>query len=97
MATVVVAAAGFMIYGPDAILTGAAAIDVAHPKAAASAAGFIMAMGNLGASLYSGVGVGLILTMTGRNWTAVFISLAVLSIIAAGMAAILWNAKPKSS
>ncbi len=95
MATIVVAAAGFMIYGPDAILTGAAAIDVAHPRAAASAAGFIMAMGNLGAFLYSGFGVGLILVLTDRNWTAVFISLAVLSILAAGMAALLWNEKPK--
>lgn len=97
MATVVIAAAGFMIYGPDAILTGAAAIDSAHPKAAASAAGFIMAMGNLGAALYSGFGVGLILVLTDRNWTAVFISLAVLSLLAAGMAALLWNEKPKGT
>ncbi|MBM4389286.1 MAG: MFS transporter, partial [Deltaproteobacteria bacterium] len=60
-ATLLLSLAGFMIYGPDAILTGAAAIDLSHPKAAASATGFIMAMGNLGASIVSGVGGGWIL------------------------------------
>jgi len=94
-ATLVLAAAGFMIYGPDAILTGAAAIDLAHPKAAASAAGFIMAMGNLGSAIVSGFGVGLVLDRSGGDWTPVFYALSVLSLMAAAMAALLWNARPK--
>ncbi len=95
-ATIVLAVAGFMIYGPDAILTGAAAIDLSHPKAAAAAAGFIMAMGNLGAALVAGFGVGLILDRSGGDWNPVFYTLAVLSLMSAGMAAILWNEKPKT-
>ncbi len=94
-ATIILGAAGFMIYGPDAILTGAAAIDLAHPKAAASATGFIMAMGNLGASLVSGFGVGMVLDRSGGNWTPVFYTLAVLSLVSAATAALLWNARPK--
>jgi OPA family glycerol-3-phosphate transporter-like MFS transporter len=95
-ATVILAVAGFMIYGPDAILTGAAAIDLSHPKAAAAAAGFIMATGNLGAALVSGFGVGLILDNSGGDWNPVFYTLAVLSLMSAGMSAILWNEKPKT-
>jgi MFS transporter, OPA family, glycerol-3-phosphate transporter len=95
-ATIVLAVAGFMIYGPDAILTGAAVIDLSHPKAAAAAAGFIMGMGNLGAALVAGFGVGYILDRSGGDWNPVFYALAVLSLISAGMAAILWNERPKT-
>ena len=95
-ATGVLALAGFMIYGPDAILTGAAAIDLSHPKAAAAAAGFIMATGNLGSALVAGFGVGLILDRSGGNWNPVFYTLAVLSLMSAGMAALLWNERPKT-
>jgi OPA family glycerol-3-phosphate transporter-like MFS transporter len=94
-ATALIALAGFMIYGPDAILSGAAAIDLAHPKAAASATGFIMAMGNLGNAIFSGVGVGFVLTQTGGSWTWVFSILSALSVAAAAMAARLWNEKPR--
>ena len=95
IATVILAVAGFLIYGPDAILTGAAAIDLAHPKAAASAAGFIMATGNFGSAIFSGVGVGYLLDRFGGSWTPVFITLAVLSVIASLMSMLLWNQKPK--
>lgn len=94
-ATILLAGAGFMIYGPDAILTGAAVIDVAHPKAAASAAGFIMAMGNIGGSLVAGFLVGRILDQNAGDWTLVFQVLAGLSVAAAAMSAVLWNKKPK--
>jgi len=97
VATALLAFAGFMIYGPDAILTGAAAIDLAHPKAAASAAGFIMATGNFGSAIFSGVGVGLLLDRFDGSWTAVFVTLSVLSVIAALMSMLLWNQKPKST
>jgi OPA family glycerol-3-phosphate transporter-like MFS transporter len=96
-ATGILAFAGFMIYGPDAILTGAAAIDLAHPKAAASAAGFIMATGNFGSAIFSGVGVGYLLDHFDGSWTAVFVTLSVLSVIAALMSMLLWNQKPKTT
>lgn len=96
MATSLLGVAGFLIYGPDAILTGAAAIDLAHPKAAASAAGFIMAMGNLGSALVSGAGVGKVLDMSQGNWNPVFIILAGLSVVASLMSMLLWNQRPKA-
>jgi sugar phosphate permease len=97
MATVVLAAAGFMVYGPDAILTGAAPIDLSHPKTAASATGFIMATGNLGSAVVSGLGVGLLLDRFGGSFAPVFVVLAVLSALSAAAAALLWNAKPRSA
>ncbi len=95
LATAVLGLAGFLIYGPDAILTGAAAIDLAHPKAAASATGFIMATGNLGSALVSGAGIGYTLDQGGGSWTPVFAILAGLSVVASLMSILLWNAKPK--
>ena len=95
IATLLLATAGFMIYGPDAILTGAATIDFAHPKAAASATGFIMATGNFGSALVSGFGVGYLLDLGKGDWTVVFIALSVLSVMASLMSMLLWNHKPK--
>jgi OPA family glycerol-3-phosphate transporter-like MFS transporter len=95
LATVVLAVAGFVIYGADATLTGAAAVDLSHPKAAASAAGFIMAMGNFGSMFVSGAGVGELLTHFKGDWTLVFALLSGLSVVAAALAALLWNKKPK--
>lgn len=94
-ATLVLAVAGFVIYGADATLTGAAAVDLSHPKAAASAAGFIMAMGNFGSMFVAGAGVGEMLTKFGGDWSMVFSLLAGLSLVAAALAAVLWNQKPK--
>jgi len=95
LATIVLAVAGFVIYGADATLTGAAAVDLSHPKAAASAAGFIMAMGNFGSMFVSGAGVGELLTHFKGDWTLVFALLSGLSVVAAALAALLWNKKPK--
>lgn len=94
-ATLILAVAGFVIYGADATLTGAAAVDLSHPKAAASAAGFIMAMGNFGSMFVSGAGVGEMLKEFGGDWSQVFMLLAGLSVVAAALAAVLWNQKPK--
>lgn len=43
-----IAAIGFMLYGPDALLTGAGAIDLGSGKNAAMAAGIINGMGSIG-------------------------------------------------
>jgi sugar phosphate permease len=42
---------GFMLYGPDALLTGAGAIDVGSRRAALAAAGIINGMGSAGSVL----------------------------------------------
>ena len=97
VATALLALSGFLIYGPDAILTGAAAIDLAHPKAAAAAAGFIMATGNFGSAIFSGVGVGYLLDRFSGSWTAVFVTMALLSVVAALMSALLWNQAPRKT
>lgn len=43
-----IGAIGFMLYGPDALLTGAGAIDLGSGKNAAMAAGIINGMGSIG-------------------------------------------------
>ncbi len=56
-ATAMLGLAGFLIYGPDMLMSGAASVDFSHPKAAAAATGFIMASGAAG-SILSGAGIG---------------------------------------
>jgi sugar phosphate permease len=48
---VTLAVVGFMLYGPDALLTGAGAIDVGSRRAALAAAGVINGMGSAGSVL----------------------------------------------
>jgi sugar phosphate permease len=57
VATTMLGLAGFLIYGPDMLMSGAATVDVSHPRAAAAATGFTMCMGATGA-IFSGAGVG---------------------------------------
>ncbi len=42
---------GFTLYGPDALMSGAAAIDIGTPRQAALAAGIINGMGSVGGAL----------------------------------------------
>ena len=113
VATAMLGLAGFLIYGPDMLMSGAATADV-HPKAAAAATGFTMAMGNFGAMI-SGAGIGWLrditptLTASMRDslppehaaifsaWTLIFLLLSVLSILSALLMVSIWNAKPKGS
>ncbi len=96
MATVMLGVAGFLIYGPDMLMSGAATIDFAHPRAAAAATGFTMATGAAG-SIFSGAGVGWLRDTTGGEWDLVFYVLAGLSLIPALLMVTIWNAKPKGS
>jgi sugar phosphate permease len=57
IATAMLGLAGFLIYGPDMLMSGAATVDFSHPRAAAAATGFTMATGAAGAIL-SGAGIG---------------------------------------
>jgi sugar phosphate permease len=93
MATVLLGLAGFMIYGPDMLMAGAATVDLSHPKAAATATGFTMCLGALGA-IFSGAGLGYLKDFAHGNWTLVFWVLAALPLIPAALMVSLWNARP---
>ncbi len=56
VATAMLGLAGFLIYGPDMLMSGAATADI-DPRATAAATGFTMCMGATG-SILSGGGVG---------------------------------------
>ncbi|MBI5486423.1 MAG: MFS transporter [Deltaproteobacteria bacterium] len=96
LATAMLGVAGFLIYGPDMLMSGAATIDVSHPQTAAAATGFTMAMGATGAIL-SGAGVGWLKDWAAGDWTAIFYAVAGLSAVSAMLMVSIWNARPKGA
>jgi OPA family glycerol-3-phosphate transporter-like MFS transporter/OPA family sugar phosphate sensor protein UhpC-like MFS transporter len=94
-ATVLLGAAGFLVYGPDMLMSGAATADV-HPKAAAAATGFTMSMGATGA-IFSGIGIGWLKDVMGGQWSLVFWVLAGLAVLSALLMISIWNARPKGA
>ncbi|MCC7541516.1 MAG: MFS transporter [Deltaproteobacteria bacterium] len=72
---------GFLLFGPDALISGAAAQDVGGARAAGSAAGIINGIGSLGAVL-QGLITAWIAETPGLGWGALFymfVGLALLS------------------
>jgi OPA family glycerol-3-phosphate transporter-like MFS transporter len=96
LATALLGLAGFLIYGPDMLMSGAATIDVSHPRAASIATGFTMCLGALG-SIFSGAGIGWLKDLAEGNWNLVFYVLAGLVLVAAGFMISIWNARPKGA
>jgi OPA family glycerol-3-phosphate transporter-like MFS transporter len=96
LATAMLAAAGFLIYGPDMLMSGAATVDLSHPQTAGAATGFTMACGATGA-IFSGAGVGWLRDVTAGRWTTTFYVLAGLSIVSALLMISIWNARPKGA
>lgn len=96
LATVLLGVAGFLIYGPDMLISGAATVDVSHPRAAAAATGLTMSTGAAGA-IFSGAGVGWLRDVTGGEWDLVFHVLAGLALIPALLMASLWNVEPRAA
>lgn len=94
LATALLGAAGFLIYGPDMLMSGAATVDV-HPRAAAAATGFTMMMGATGA-IFSGAGIGWLKDAAGGRWDNVFYALAGLACLSALLMVSIWNARPKA-
>jgi sugar phosphate permease len=84
---------GFLIYGPDSVTSGAAAVDFGSKRAASAAAGFINGLGSIGAAL-TGVVIGYASEKYG--WSAVFNLFGPLSLVGALLMATIWNARPKS-
>jgi len=95
-ATALLALAGFLIYGPDMLMSGAATVDISHPRAASIATGFTMCLGALG-STFSGAGVGWLKDLAKGDWNLVFYVLAGLVLVAAGFMVSIWNARPKGA
>jgi sugar phosphate permease len=98
VATALLGLAGFFIYGPDMLMSGAATVDISHPRAASIATGFTMCLGALGA-IFSGAGVGWLKDLAGpqQNWNLVFYVLAGLVLVAALFMVSIWNARPKGA
>jgi len=96
LATVVLSLAGFMIYGPDMLMSGAATVDLSHPKAGSMATGLTMCLGALGA-IFSGAGIGYLKDLAHGNWNLVFWVLAAMPLIPAALLIPIWNARPKGT
>jgi sugar phosphate permease len=96
LATAVLGLAGFLIYGPDMLMSGAATVDVSHPKAASMATGLTMCLGATGA-IFSGAGIGWLKDQAHGNWSLVFWVLAGLSLASALLMVSIWNARPKGA
>ena len=71
---------GFCLFGPDALISGAAAQDIGGPSAAATAAGVINGLGSIGAILQGWVTVGLSQTL---GWDALFYFFVALALASA--------------
>ena len=96
LATAVLGLAGFLIYGPDMLMSGAATVDVSHPRAASIATGFTMCLGATG-SIFSGAGIGWLKDLAKGNWSLVFWVLAGLSLLSALLMVSIWNARPRGA
>ncbi len=93
---VVLAMAGFFIYGPQALI-GIAAINQATNRAAATANG-LTGMFGYASGLVSGVGVGFMVDSInkvnpGKAWDYVFMMMIGMAIIGAFVFALMWKAK----
>jgi sugar phosphate permease len=96
VATIMLGLAGFMIYGPDMLMSGAATVDLSHPKAASIATGLTMCLGALGA-IFSGAGIGKVKDLAHGNWSLVFWVLAAMLLLPALLMVSIWNARPKGA
>jgi len=83
---------GIMTYGPDTLMSGAAAQDVGSKEGAATASGFIDGIGHLGMILSPFV----VAFVTARySWDVLFYLFVVLSVIAGALLATRWNYKSR--
>jgi sugar phosphate permease len=84
---------GFCLFGPDALISGAAAQDIGGAAAAATAAGVINGMGSIGAILQGWVTVGISQTL---GWGALFYLFVALA-LASALALRVVGAAPKEA
>ena len=82
---------GFLLFGPDTLLSGACAVDFGTKKGAGSAVGLINGMGSTGQIL----GLALPGIISERyGWDVLFIGFSVATLIAAAILLPKWNAVP---
>jgi sugar phosphate permease len=79
---------GFAIYGPESLIAGAGAVELAPPGTAATAVGFVNAIASL-----SGVPAGVLTALVAEayGWSSVYIMLGVVTSFAALGSLPLWN------
>ncbi len=89
-------AMGFLVFIPDSLISGTAAIDFGTKKGASTANGVINGLGSVGQML--GVLLpGWVETLLGKGqsvWTAIFVGLGISLAIAGLMLAAMWNRVP---
>ncbi len=88
-----IALMGFLIYGPDSVISATAPVDFGSKRATSAAAGFVDGVGSIGAAL-SGVVIGYVSKNFG--WPIVFNLFGPLSLMGALLMASIWNARAKS-
>jgi sugar phosphate permease len=87
--TVSIGFAGFMLFGPDSLLSGVGAIDVGSKKGALSAAGIINGMGSIG-PIFSEQLVGWLYYLYKSSLLPVLIMLVAVAAASAVLAFVLW-------
>ncbi|MBC8180135.1 MFS transporter [candidate division KSB1 bacterium] len=85
---------GFLLYGPDSLVSATAALDFGTSKGASTASGLINGFGSIGA-IVGGTLPGFFKESLG--WNGVFIFLSVLVLIGALLMIPKWNALPKTT
>jgi MFS transporter, OPA family, glycerol-3-phosphate transporter len=85
---------GFLLFPPDSLVSGTAAIDFGTKKGASTAAGLINGSGSIGA-IVGGTIPGVFHERWG--WNGVFVSLSITLVIAGLLLLPKWNALPKNS
>ena len=75
------AAVGALLFGPDALVSGAAAQEAAGPRAAGTAVGLVNGLGSAGALLQGALTIGV---QRVAGWDGVFYSFVALALAAAG-------------
>ena len=91
---ILLALAGFLIYGPQALL-GVTAANIATKKAASSAVGLIGFMGYL-STVITGVGFGALADKFG-GWSWIFITMGGLAVVGAVLILTIWGLKEGSA
>jgi OPA family glycerol-3-phosphate transporter-like MFS transporter len=91
----VVAIIGFCTYGPHILMVGHAAQDFGKKEGAAGAAGFIDAVGYIGASL-AGLGAGMLIDKPGYGYRSTFIVFGSAAFLGALLICIIWRAGPQT-
>jgi len=91
----VVAVIGFCTYGPHILMVGHAAQDFGKKEGAAGAAGFIDAMGYVGASL-AGWGAGVLIDAPRYGHRFTFVVFGSAAIVGALLISIMWKVRPET-